>query len=68
MKAIIAQFYKTLEKAERRAKELRKLWRGRIGWFILEASNGCFVISESQARACGFIGKDWSYSNRAYKK
>lgn len=50
MKAIIAQFYNSAERAEKRVDELRKLWRGKIAWYVLEAQNGWFVISESQAK------------------
>ena len=51
-KAVIAQFYKTLGLAVKRVEELKRLHRGKIAWFVIEASNGCLVIDEGQARKC----------------
>ena len=63
--AIIAQFYKTVSTAEKRAKELRRLWGGKIAFYVLEANNGYFVISDRQARLC-FPYLDFSYKDRRY--
>lgn len=66
MKAIIAQFYKTEKPAIERVNELKKLWKGRVAWYVAETKNGYFVISESQARAC-FPDLKFPDTNRAYK-
>lgn len=34
MKAIIAQYYKMLEKAEYRRKYLQEIWKGKIAWYV----------------------------------
>lgn len=54
MKAIIGQFYKTLDKAVKRAKEQKKMWNGRIAFIVVGCEGGYMVISETAARVCGF--------------
>lgn len=66
MQAVIAQYYKTQEKAVKRAKALQRMWRGKIAWYIVSAKNGYFVISETQARLC-YPQLKFSYKNRKYK-
>ena len=53
MKAIIGQFYKNIDKAAKRAKELKKMWKGRVAFVVIGGKNGFLVVSESTARACG---------------
>ena len=67
MKAVIGQFYKTARKAVKRVDELRRLWKGKITWYVVEAKNGYFVISEKQARLC-YPELDFPQSDRRYKK
>ncbi|MEK7112292.1 MAG: hypothetical protein AAB875_03105, partial [Patescibacteria group bacterium] len=66
MKSFIAQYYKTSDKALNRAKELNRMWQGKIAFYVIEAKNGFFVISEKQARLC-FPYLRFSYKNRAYQ-
>ena len=52
MSVVIGRFYKKLDDAMKQAEKLKRMWHGRIAWYVVEAPNGCMVISESQARAC----------------
>ncbi len=67
MKAVIARYYNILKKAEKHADEMRKMWKGKIAWYVVCASNGYFVISETSARLC-FPHLTFSYKDRRYKK
>ena len=51
MKSFIAQYYKTSDKAFKRAKELNRMWNK--PFCVLEAKNGYFVISNRQAHEAG---------------
>ncbi len=65
MKAIIAKFYKKLKDAEKHAKEMRKLWRGKVEWFVVQYDGGNLVISESVVRGCfPELIREWSYKNK----
>ena len=64
MKAILGQFYKTIQKAKKRAEELKRMWKGKIAFVVVGNTNGFMVISESSARACGI---NVPYKNRRYK-
>lgn len=65
MIAIIGQFYKTEDKALKRIKELKRLWRNRVAWYIFEAKNGYFVISENQARKI-YPNMNFYFTDRRY--
>lgn len=54
MKALIGQFYKTLEGAIKKANANKEMWKGRLGWFVVKTDKGFLVISETQARLCGY--------------
>lgn len=53
MKAVIGQFYKTIEKATKRADELKRMWKGRVAFGVVGGSKGYVVLSETQLRYCG---------------
>lgn len=53
MKAVIGQFYKDIQKATKRANELKRMWKGRVAFVVVGSTKGFMVISESSARACG---------------
>ena len=55
MKAILGQFYKTAERALKRAEELKRLRKGKVCFIVVGAENGFMVISERSARACGIV-------------
>lgn len=68
-KRVIGQFFEELKFAIERAEELKRLWKGRMAWYVVEAPNGCFVISEHQARVCfPYLTELKSYKNRRYDK
>lgn len=66
MQVVIARYYKTSSKAQKCAKKMKELWKGRLAWFVIEAKNGYFVINETQARKCFNI--DIGYKTRSYGK
>lgn len=50
MQAVIGKFYKQLADALTEAERMKRTWKGRVAFYVIEAPNGCMVISESQAR------------------
>ena len=63
MKAIIAQYFKTEKRAVKRVLELKEMWKGKLAWYVICVPNGYFVVSETQARKCGYLT---SYKDRRY--
>ena len=65
MKAVITRYYDNKQAAVAYAKKMKRLWLGRLAWYVVCASNGYFVISETAARKC-YPSLFLSYKNRRY--
>ena len=63
MKAVIAQFYNTEKAALKQALKKCEMWNGRLAWYVVQAKNGYFVISETVARRC-YSDYKFSYRDR----
>jgi len=67
MKAVIGRYYKKLKDAEKYAESMRKMWKGRIAFYVFCYDKGYLVISESAARAC-FPDLKFSFKDRKYNQ
>ena len=51
-RVVIGAYFDTLEQAEKHVHEKNTMWRGKIGWYIVDCHRGFLVISEAQANKC----------------
>jgi len=51
-RGVMGAYFMTLEQAEKHVQEKNTLWRGKIGWYIVDCTIGFLVISEAQANKC----------------
>jgi len=65
MQAVIAQYYKSKARAEKKVEENQRAWKGKLAWYIVCAPNGYFVISETAARL-SYPQLDFSFKDRKY--
>ena len=51
-RVVMGAYFATLEQAEKNVHEKNTMWRGKIGWYIIDCTIGFLVISEAQANKC----------------